>query len=203
MSDDDGSVTIGGPMPWFAVSLSIGADDVDPDEVTRLLGVRPDVTRRRGVHWPLPDREGLSTVRVSKFPARIGLWSIRLRPEQAPGCDVAAAVTRVLDRVAAAPSEAWRRACAGAKARISVALTLDGYNRGFGLGPVLLRRVADLGLDLDFDIYEGSDDDMRRRTRELLANLGRHRDDDSPLTPLRPVPDDDEVDGRQPRPDPA
>jgi hypothetical protein len=54
---------------------------------------------------------------------------------------------------------------------VFVGLTLDAYNRGFGLGPTLLRRAAELGLDLDFDIYEGPDDDLRRRTRKLLSEL--------------------------------
>jgi hypothetical protein len=172
-SDADDDVTIGGPMPWFSVRLSIAADDLDPDEVTRLLGVAPTTTRRRGVRWPVPVRsdrpDGLSLI-----PARIGLWSIQLRPEQAPGCDVAAAVAAVLDRVAAVPPESWRRACAGAQARVSVALTLDAYNRGFGFGPALLRRIADLGLELDFDIYEGPDDDLRRRTRKLVREIERN-----------------------------
>jgi uncharacterized protein DUF4279 len=190
VSDDEG-VTIGGPMPWFSVSLSILADDLDPDEVTRLLGVEPDTTRRRGVRWPVPDRPGMSAAGVSKFPARIGLWLIRLRPEQAPDCDVEAAVARLLDRIAVVPPEVWRQACAGAKARVSVALTLDAYNRGFGLGPALLRRVA----DLDFDVYEGLEDDMRRRTRELLGRLGREWAESSRLKPLAPLPDDGEPEG--------
>jgi hypothetical protein len=35
--------------PGFAVSLSIHSDDLDPDEVTRVLGVEPDQTQRKGV----------------------------------------------------------------------------------------------------------------------------------------------------------
>ena len=194
MTDSDGSndddVPLGGPMPWFSVSLSLAAEDLDPDEVTRLLGVEPDMTRRRGVRWPVGEREGMSAARVSSYPARIGLWSIRLRPEQAPECDVEAAIARVLDRVAAVAPEAWRQACDGAKARISVALTLDAYNRGFGLGPALLRRVAELGLTLDLDVYEEPGDDVRRRTRERMGEIGRTLREGSRLTPLRPGPED-------------
>ncbi|HET6234228.1 MAG TPA: DUF4279 domain-containing protein [Acetobacteraceae bacterium] len=43
-----GTVWFGGPIPWFSISLSITADDLDPGEVTRLLGVEPDEARRRG-----------------------------------------------------------------------------------------------------------------------------------------------------------
>ena len=161
MSDRDSSsdgdhdaIPLGGPMPWFSVGLWLTAEDLDPDEVTRLLGVEPDLTRRRGARWPLPDRDGMSSpLRLSSVPARLGVWSIRLHPEQAPGCDVEAAMAKVLDRVAAAAPEAWRRARAGVTARLSAALTLDACNRGFGLGPALLRRAADLGLELGFDVH--------------------------------------------------
>jgi hypothetical protein len=178
-------------MPWFSVGLWLTAEDLDPDEVTRLLGGEPDLTRRRGVRWPLPDPAGMSSpLRLSPVPARLGVWSIGLRPEQAPGCDVEAAMAKVLDRVAAVAPETWRRARAGATARLSVALTLDAYNRDFGLGVALLRRTVDLGLNLDFDVYEGPDDDLRRRTRNRMDELERELGDGPrPILP-RSEPED-------------
>jgi hypothetical protein len=112
---------------------------------------------------------------------------------------VEAAITLVLDRVAAVTPGAWRRARAGAKARVSVALTLDAYNRGFGLGPALLRRVAELGLALDFDIYDGADDESRRRTRERVGEIGRTLQEGSGLTPLGSGPEGEGTDGRTAR----
>lgn len=153
--DPGGLFSIGGPMPWFSVSLSLTADDLDPDEVTRLIGVEPDLTRRKGVRSPAPDGPWMSSNRLSSTPARRGHWSIELCPEAAPGRDVEEAVAEVLERIAAVPTEAWRQASAGTLARVFVAVTLDAYNRGFGFKPDLLRRIADLGLALDFDIYDG------------------------------------------------
>lgn len=194
MSDSDGNhdddvIPLGGSMPWFSVSLSIAADDLDPDEVTRLLSVEPDTTRRRGDRWPVPAR-GDRPAGLSEVPAHNGLWSIGLRPQQAPECDVAAAVAEVLDRVAAVPPEAWRQACAGARARVFVGLTLDAYNRDFGFGPALLRRIADLGLELDFDVYEGPDNDLRRRTRARMDELERELGDGPRPPPPRSEPKD-------------
>jgi hypothetical protein len=187
--DRDDSISLGGPMPWFSMGLWLTAEDLDPDEVTRLLGVEPDLTRRRGVRWPLPDPGGMSSpLRLSSVPAHLGVWAIRLHPERAPGCDVEAAIARVLDRLVAAAPDAWRRARAGATARVSVALTLDAYNRGFGLGPALLRRAAELDLELDFDVYEGPDDTERRRTRARMGELGRELGDNFQLTPPQPEP---------------
>jgi hypothetical protein len=33
-SNEEDGITIGGPIPWFSVSLTIHADDLDPDEIT-------------------------------------------------------------------------------------------------------------------------------------------------------------------------
>ena len=192
-NDDDGEILLGGGIPWFSVGLWLTAEDLDPDEVSRLLGVEPDLTRRRGVRWPLPDPDGMSTpLRLSSVPACLGVWSIRLKPEQAPGCDVEAAMAIVLDRVAAVAPEAWRRVRADADARLSAALTLDAYNRGFGLGPTLLRRVVELDLELNFEVYEGPDDDLRRRTRERMGELEWELGDEPWPTPLRSEPRDGE-----------
>jgi hypothetical protein len=86
------------------------------------------------------------------------MWSIDLRPQQAPGCAVETAIARVLDRITV-PLDVWHRTRGGAIARIAVGLTLDENNRGFRLEAALLRRAADLGLTLDVDIYYVADDE--------------------------------------------
>ena len=144
-------VTSGGPIPWFCISLQIHAEDLDPDKVTRLLSVEPDRAQRKGVPMPL---------RGDRLPhvPWIGMWSIDLRPQQAPGCAVEIAITRVLDRITV-PLDVWHQARAGARVRIFVSLTLDDGNRGFRLEPALLQRAADLGITLDVDIDYGGDDE--------------------------------------------
>jgi hypothetical protein len=150
LQEQDG-VTIGGPIPWFSISLTIHADDLDPDEITRVLGVQPDQTQRKGV--PLPPRGD----RPPRVP-QIGMWLINLRPEQAPGCNVETAIATLLDRITV-PLDLWHQARAGASVRVFVGLSLDDYNSGFGIDPPLLRRAADLGVNLDFDIYNGVDEE--------------------------------------------
>ena len=138
----------GGPIPWFSVSLSIMADDLDPDAVTRLLGVEPDDAGKRGI----PTAKG-------HLP-RSGMWTICLRREQTTQRDVGLAVGMLLDRVPAS-AEAWRKALANANARVFVGLRLDAFNRGLALTPDLLGRLADLGLRLDFDIYADGGDTVQ------------------------------------------
>ena len=138
----------GGPIPSFSISLSIMVDDLDPDAVTRLLGIEPDDARKRGI----------STAK-GHLP-RSGMWTLRLRREQTTQENVGLAVSMLLDRVPAS-AEAWRNALADANARVFVGLRLDAFNRGRTLAPDLLGRLADLGLRLDFDIYSAGGDTVQ------------------------------------------
>lgn len=135
-----GTVRFGGPVPWFSISLSITADDLDPDEVTRLLGVEPDGARRPGV----PDTRGRTP--------RSGAWVLCLRREQTPQCDVGVAIGMLLDRIPAS-AEAWGLARAHASARVFVGVRLDAFNRGLVLSTDLMSRLVNLGLRFDLDIY--------------------------------------------------
>jgi Domain of unknown function (DUF4279) len=140
-------IAIGGSIPWLTVALLIEAEDLDPDEITRLLNIEPDQVQRKGVALLPHDGQ----------PRRVpwmGTWSISLRPEQAPGCDADNAIAKLLDRINVS-LPAWHSALAGARARIYLGLALDDFNRGFGFDPLLLRRMADLGVLVDVDIHSG------------------------------------------------
>ena len=136
-------------MPWFSITLSIRADDLDPDEVTRLLVVKPDKVVRKGVTT--------LTRRGRSYVPEFGYWSIVLRGEDTTEWDVEIAIGMLLDRVSAS-SGAWRQARANAHARMFVGLRLDGFNRRFKLCPELMQRLAELGVELDFDIYDAQPD---------------------------------------------
>lgn len=135
-----GAVWFGGPVAWFSISLSFTADDLDPDEVTRLLGVEPDEARRSGV----PDTRG-------RTPPS-GAWVLSLRREQAPQCDVGVAIGRLLDRIPAS-ADVLGLARAHANARVFVGVRLDAFNRGLVLSTDLMSRLVNLGLRFDLDIY--------------------------------------------------
>lgn len=140
-----GTVWFGGPIPWFSITLSISADDLAPDDVTRLVGIQPDDAERKGM--PLPSRGD----RAGRTPT-FGRWSIRLRREETTEWDLEEAINIVLDRVAV-ENEVWAKAVGDAKVRFFVGLTLDTRNRGFGLSPNLLKRIGSMGAHLDFDVY--------------------------------------------------
>jgi len=141
----------GGPIAWFSIALSISGDDVDPTTITCLLGVQPDLAWKKGERL----HGQTSTPRSS------GRWSIRLRREDTDEWNVEAAIWSVLDRVAA-HADLWKSAVGGAEARVLVGLSLDSRNRGFGFSPQFLRRIADLKVRLDFDLYADESSDVQK-----------------------------------------
>jgi hypothetical protein len=131
----------GGPIAWFSIRLSIRGDDVDPTAISDLLGVQPDSAWKKG-----------ERLRASGRPRSFSMWSICLRREDTDEWNVEAAICLVLDRVAVR-GDVWKSAVGGAQARVFVGLSLDSRNRGFGFSPQFLRRIADLQIQLDFDLY--------------------------------------------------
>jgi hypothetical protein len=134
---------LGGPVAWFSITLSISGDEVDPTAISDLLRVRPDSAWKKGERLP-------ASGRLRSFSK----WSICLRREDTDEWNVEAAICSVLDRVAVR-GDVWKSAVGDAHARLFVGLSLDSRNRGFGLSPRFLRRIADLQVQLDFHLYAG------------------------------------------------
>ncbi len=125
-----------------AVSLRFFGDDLDPDEVTPLLGAPPTVgVRKRGV-W-------LTELGWEKV-ARTGSWRLEVA-RRSPG-DLDGQIAELLAPLTSDMS-VWKELVARFKADIFCALFLQEENEGVTLTPTTLVAVGSRGLLLDFDIY--------------------------------------------------
>lgn len=140
----EGTVWFGGPIGWFSISLIVRADDLVPDEVTRLLLVAPTRTGAKGV--PLVQRAGA-------FVPSFGSWEVQLTPQETDEWDVSEAVRLLISRFPD-DSSVWKQLRASARIRLSIGLHLETTNQGFSLPPDILRFAADRHIDIDFDIYD-------------------------------------------------
>jgi hypothetical protein len=140
-------IDIGGPIESAKASLSIYGEDLDPDEITRVLGLVPTHSHRRG------DRRGPNSP-----PAKVGFWGYEVdsaEPNEAAGerPDPADLVLgRLLDRLPSDPA-LWARLGQQYQMRIFFCIAFKGYNKGFGLSARNIQRAAVLGVPLDFDLY--------------------------------------------------
>ena len=144
-----GTVWSGGPIAWFSITLRITGDDLDPEEVTKLFGCKPDDAQRKGE--PILRQDG-SVKRIPNF----GMWRLRLRPEQTDEWDCAEAMMLVLRRLPSSV-DLWKRLAERYKIDFFVALLMTSQNKGFVIGPDILKYLGDRGIAAGFDVYYEGD----------------------------------------------
>jgi hypothetical protein len=146
----DGTIWVGGPMPWFAMGIEITADDLDPDQITAHLGVRPTVQHRRGE--VVLGKDG-----TPRPPRKFGRWAVRIESTESDEWDANEAAKLLIAKFAASPSD-WCGISERATLRLKLALFFENFNQGFSLEPAVMRWLADRNVTLDIDIYEGDRD---------------------------------------------
>mmetsp|Transcript_29352 Transcript_29352/g.57150 ORF Transcript_29352/g.57150 Transcript_29352/m.57150 type:complete len:139 (-) Transcript_29352:512-928(-) len=131
-----------------AASLRFFGDDLDPDELTRLLGCQPTKSERKG-------EERVGKVTGRKRIARSGGW--RLKAERREPGDFDAQISEILDQLTDDMS-IWQDLTSRFRADVFCGLFMKEGNEGISLSNETLQRLAERGLTIDFDIYDSSDD---------------------------------------------
>jgi hypothetical protein len=129
-------IRVGGAVDKTDVCLAVYGEDLDPADVTRVLGCEPTSAHRRG------DRMKRGTLR------RTGAWLLSVRGTVSPE-EVTVAL---LDRLPA-DEEMWRDLARRYDLQLRYGLFLDRWNRGVTLSPTLVFRIARLHAVVGFDIY--------------------------------------------------
>jgi hypothetical protein len=138
-------------MKRINATLRVHGRNLDPDDVTRLLGIQPKKCWRRG------DRPTLQ----SSVPAKFGMWQFDVG-EQAPRCfeDVA---WRLLESLPSDLSR-WHQLAARYHTDLWCGLYLDGWNDMFSVEDKLVQALADRRLATVFDVYESEDAEDEENT---------------------------------------
>jgi len=131
-----------------AASLRFFGDDLDPAELTRLLGSQPTKSEWKG-------EELVGKVTANKRTARRGGWWLRAERRE-PG-DFDAQISEILDQLTDDMS-IWQDLTSRFRADVFCGLFMKEGNEGFNLSNETLQRLAERGLTIDFDIYDGSDE---------------------------------------------
>ena len=134
--------TVGGDIDKVTVSVHVSSDTLDPDVVSKLLGVEPSFTARKG--------EERSSKGGKRVVQRTGVWWVQVGDTREWLLEDA--INALFGRL---PSDlaVWRELARNYELRLSCGLHIEDWNRGCELSPALLLRIAERGLTLDFDIY--------------------------------------------------
>jgi Domain of unknown function (DUF4279) len=123
------------------VSLRIFGDDLDPEEVTRLLRCLPTQSRRKGEVIP-----GKGMQRV----ARQGSWLLESNLPRS--VDLEAQINNLIDRTTA-DLDTWASLSQRFSVDLFCGVFLTHLNEGFELSAKLMRQLSDRGLKIGFDLY--------------------------------------------------
>jgi hypothetical protein len=130
---------VGGPVDECGVCFAVYGEELDPDAVTAAIGHAPTSSHRRG------ERRGPRSP-----PYKGGAWFLEARG-RAPR-QVEELVADVLDHL---PRDegVMQRLRDAYDVQLRIALHLGGFNEGFNLSPMIVERIAKLGVPMLFDIY--------------------------------------------------
>jgi hypothetical protein len=128
------------------VTLAIYGEALDPEEITRTLGVAPTSAHRRG------ERR-----RPRSRPASSGAWLLqeRSRREAEPAEVV---IDRVLRQLPKDPA-VWCELRSKYDIQLRFGIHMTGWNKGLGFSYEQVMRIAQLGAHMKFDIYAYGDDE--------------------------------------------
>lgn len=137
------NVAFGGSIARLSVSVRVLGDDLDPEEVTRLLGTAPNFAARKGDQRQSGSRP---------FQQRIGIWTFARTTKPSSEWELDGAIKALLGRL---PSDldVWRRLAERYSLDVFCGLFMSSDNQGTDVQPETLRLLADRGLALSFDLY--------------------------------------------------
>lgn len=132
------------PNKKITASFRVMGAQLDPDEVSALLEIKPDLCHRRGdPHFGKGGRQ------YSDFSE--GLWSFR--SDSATCGDVESHVEDITKRLNGRGDSIRRLLAAGLRAEIFIGVIGIVGNYGFSLRSDIVKAIGELGLEIDFDLY--------------------------------------------------
>lgn len=133
---------VGGDVDEVHVTLVFCGDDLDPEEISRLLGCRPTSSRSKGEL-----RTGLTAI-AGPWPTGAWILSVEGKAPQ-----TASELLTELLRNLPDDETLWLELSRRWRVSIWLGLFLKQWNRGFELEASLIERIARMHATLSFDIY--------------------------------------------------
>ena len=128
--------------------LGFFGDDLNPDEISRLLGANPNEAYRKGD--AVAGRNSIN-VRIAKT-GRWGISATRREPE-----DLESQIFELLNQLTQ-DMDVWSKLSARYKPQLFCGIFMGSSNDGLPLSPKALLALGQRGIALDLDIYDASDD---------------------------------------------
>ncbi len=146
-------------MRRSTAAFRISADDLDPDQVTKALGIAPASSHRRA---------DLRSTK-SDFRWRRGSWHLSTVGHVKDEEDLDAHIRYLLEVLLPRRAELAALRRPGLNMNFFCGLWMDSHNSEVWLPPATLADLAAIGIELGLDIYESDEDDPRSSPTTELA----------------------------------
>lgn len=133
---------VGGPPDEIRVTLGIHGTDLDPDQISTMLGCHPTSSHRRG------------DTQRSGQAHKAGAWLLTLEGRGSLGPDEL--VAQLVQRLPSEPA-VWSALRASYAVHVGFGVFVAGWNQGVELASNTLLRLGALGVPIGFDIYCGDE----------------------------------------------
>jgi uncharacterized protein DUF4279 len=130
---------VGGPVDESSATIAVYGEDLEPHDITALIGVEPSNSFRRGFK------------RGPRSPAMPhGAWFLEVRgvAPDGPAVQLETLLAKLPDS-----AHVWQQLRERYTVQLRIALHMQSWNKGFSLTKQLTARLAALGVDLKFDLY--------------------------------------------------
>ena len=135
---------VGGPIDEVNVTLALYSEELEPEEISRTLGVQPTSAHRLGES------------RGSRSPPySSGAWFLKEHGRDAEPAE--AIIERLLKRLPE-DSAVWRDLSIRHNIQFRFGLHMTGWNKGLSIPLKHVTRIAELGASMEFDIYAYGED---------------------------------------------
>ena len=131
------------------VTLRVGGDDLEPEEITRLLGVTPTHAHVKGEQW-----SGEKPGRI--YTRRSGLWRISAADREPE--DMNGQIQQLLGQLTV-DLMVWRELASRFEVDLFCGLFMKSGNDGMALSPESMTALGERGITLILDIYCGDDEE--------------------------------------------
>ena len=138
-------ITTGGPVDELGICLAVYGVDLEPAQVTAILGCGPSSSHRRG------EQRGPRSP-----PLKKGAWLLEVRGKAPTSADELLA--DLLSRIPR-DENVWIALRERFDVQLRFAVHMTGWNRGFGVSAAMITAIAKLHAELVLDIYAYDEDE--------------------------------------------
>jgi len=137
----ENTVWYGGEMDWFSISLRIFSDNLEPNQITKLLRYNP--TKELKKNDPINNK--------SKRISEKNVWELTLKANDSSK-NINSEILNILNNINK-NKRSWKIINNHSRVDLFIGMVMKSKNKGIEIDPILMRLLGKLNITIGFDVY--------------------------------------------------